>query len=208
MKKHNLILFLFVFVCCTTRLKNREKAMSDSFMKTEVFSKKTMDSLGMYSSQFTTGVPNQKFFDSLGIFHLIEEIKWTIYCINIDDTCEWKPQYVNFGKTYVSSLPLIPDDYSIQGDTVSLIFHYYVNDSIICDYNVVYNFNSIIDGVSINIKTKKQLGYLGSFGSFTVEGSRNRYVNPLQPEVIQFIKSNKNLLHPWLREEAKKRGIL
>lgn len=175
MKTYILIWFLFPFVSCTTRINNRE-AISDSLIKTEVANKEWMDSLGMYSTQYITGMPNQMFFDSLAISNLVEEFKWAIYCINIDDTCKWKPDFVSFGKTYVSSLTLIPDDYYIQGDTVSLIFHYYFNDSLRCDYNTVYNFNAIVDGVALDIKTKKQLGYLGSSGIVIEEGSRNRYV--------------------------------
>lgn len=41
-----------------------------------------------------------------------------------------------------------------------------------------------------------------------IEECNYREVKPLQPEVIKYIKENKNKLDPWFRKEAIKRGVI
>lgn len=150
----------------------------------------------------------EKIVDSLGLSEMISESRWALYCIHIDDTCAWKPTYRSLGKTYLSSLPLRLDFAFVRGDTVEVLYDFYYNDSLKCDYNSVSNFVEITDGVGINHKTKKQLYYLKGDGMFIQEGERSRYANPVQPEVKAFILANRDRLHPWLRDEAVRRGII
>jgi hypothetical protein len=67
---------------------------------------------------------------------------------------------------------------------------------------------SISDGVQVRISDEKILGLIRGEGVVWEKGPRSRYENPLQPEVIAYIKTNKDKLNSWFREEAKRRGII
>ena len=43
---------------------------------------------------------------------------------------------------------------------------------------------------------------------FNPNNCKFREEKPLQPEVIKYIRQNKNKLDPWFRKEAIKRGVI
>jgi hypothetical protein len=67
----------------------------------------------------------------------------------------------------------------------------------------------LVTGVGFDTTTKKKIYMVSSNVTITHKGNpQSRYENPLQPEVIAYIKNNKDKLNPWFREEAKRRKII
>lgn len=149
------------------------------------------------------------FLDSLHLLQLNDTAKWFLYALQCDDSSK-------SGRAKLSKeLPKMPLgfmqlnlNYAVkQKDTLSLLYNFLYDDSTIVEKTTLHN--SLIEGVQYDIKKNKLIGYILGEGVYSQGGDpTSRYENPLQPEVIAFIKNNKDKLNPWFREEAKRRKIV
>jgi hypothetical protein len=63
-------------------------------------------------------------------------------------------------------------------------------------------------GVGFDVKTRKKIYIISSNTTITYKGdSKSRYENPMQPEVIKYIKENWYKLNECFRELAEQKGI-
>ena len=145
---------------------------------------------------------------------LYTNAKWVLYCICCDKKCILSEEIQPIRDTTVEygMLNLKLQKINYLNDTTEFIMDFYYNDTIKCDVNTIYHFTSIPSGLafkgnstkiiySTNYTTVPRMSYLDSDSSF-------RAVKPLQPEVISYIKNNKDKLNPWFREEAKRRKVI
>ncbi len=148
--------------------------------------------------------------DSLNLQGLYDKAKWALYCIYSDDTCKVKKQFsVMPGKTF-GTLDLRFSELRQQKDTIEMDFYFYVNDTIRYDISTMKSNKRLASGVGYKKGSDSIVFYISqtTMRYFWEKGATSRYENPLQPEVIDYIKSNKDSLNHWFREEAKRKGII
>ncbi len=147
--------------------------------------------------------------DSLHLLQFNDTSKWFLYAIQCDDSS--KSGRVRDRK----ELPKIPLGFiklnlnyvAIQNDTLSLLYNFLYDDSTIIEKST--SNRPIIRGMQFNTKSNQIIGFIIGHAILNQNGnSANRYENPLKPEVISFIKSNKGKLNIWFRDEAKRRKII
>lgn len=152
---------------------------------------------------------NVQLLDSLNLLKFNDTAKWMMYAIQCDDSS-------NFGRTR-EKIPLakIPLGFlnlnlsyvRVEGDTLSLLYSFLVDDSIRVELSTAQK--PIINGIMFNIKADTAIGYIIGEAILSQWGNpHDRYENSLQPKVIAFIKANKDKLNPWFRKEAKRRKII
>jgi hypothetical protein len=145
----------------------------------------------------------------LNLEALFDKTKWTIYCIYCDDTVKFEKSTGITDIITFASLDLRFDTIHQFNDTTEIILSFYFRDTIKCEFGTVRNLG-LVTGVGF-IKGYDSIYYYTTSSTmrrFWVKGSSSRYTNPLQPEVVEYIKINKEKLHPWFYSEAKKRGLL
>lgn len=184
------ILLLFILVSC-----NEQKPTKTERVKIDYF-----DSIQQYNIQL---------LDSLNLTKFNDTAKWLMYTIQCNDSS-------SFGRTrerkILAKIPLAFLKLNLsymrtEGDTLSLLYNFLVDDSIRVEQTTAKK--SIVDGIMFNTKADTLIGYVIGEAIFSQTGNpHSRYENPLQPEVIVFIKNNKDKLNPWFREEAKRRKII
>lgn len=151
-----------------------------------------------------------KVVDSLGVQALYDKTKWVLYCIYSDDTCLLKKRFsVTAAKTF-GTLDLRFNELRQQKDTIEIDFYFYANDTLRYDMTTMANHKRLATGVGYRKGNDSILFYTSetTMRYFWEKGPTSRYANPLQPEVIAYIKNNKDKLNPWFKEEAKRKGIL
>jgi hypothetical protein len=157
-----------------------------------------------------------KIVDSLGAQKYYDDAKWKISCIYCDDTVTYQISRsmkedtdLKTNLTY-GMIPVKCEWVNFRSnDTLEMSFLHYLNDSTYSSYRYLKGFESI-KGIAYSILGDSILYYLGPLGRQTIEcGSPcpARSINPLQPEVIAYIKKNRDKLDPWFRVEAVKRGV-
>ena len=136
-----------------------------------------------------------------------DKVKWALYCIYCDDTCRFvKDSGIKDSVTF-ASLDLRFDRVLQFSDTTEIYFYFY-KDSIKCNLVVIDN-NEIAIGAGFK-KGNDNISYYISpttMRYFWENGPHSRYENPLQPEVINYIKNNKGKLNKWFLNEVKRKGI-
>lgn len=148
--------------------------------------------------------------DSLGFQALYDKTKWTLYCIYSDDTCLVKNNFpVTEGKTF-GSLDLKFEELRQQNDTIEFSFCFYINDTLRYDITTMKNPKRLATGIGYRKGNDSILFYISetTMRYFWEKGLNSRYANPLQPEVIAYIRKNKESLNPWFKEEATRKGFL
>ncbi len=151
---------------------------------------------------------------TLGKEELYNNLKWNLYCISCD-----KEVYI-FKDTSIEAIP------NKTYGMVTIVFDRlrYINDSEMhITFNHVYNgsekgchyfYNRGYYGAVFNTTNNDSLMYYYSCGRLKmvlcnpITGYCPREVQPLQEDVIKFIKENKDKLSLWFRTEAIKRGVL
>lgn len=141
---------------------------------------------------------------------LYDQGKWLIYCIHCDEYCKFYKKLNILDTPQFGTLDLRFNKIENFNDTTELSFYFYYKDSIMCDVNTVYNYGELTSGVAFKGNKDSAIYYLSetTMHRFSEKGLTSRYENPLQMEVIAFIKNNKDKLNPWFREEAKRRKII
>jgi hypothetical protein len=145
---------------------------------------------------------NLKLLDSLGLIRYNDSAKWRLYTIHCDDSAlQEDNRYIP-----VSSLNLKLGLVSKENDTLDLLYSFMENDSTTINRELKEKY--ITAGIQFKTSEDKVIAYIHGEGTFTIKGSTSRFQNPMQPEVITYIKKNQDKLNPWFRNEAKRRGIL
>jgi hypothetical protein len=137
--------------------------------------------------------------------------KWMLYCLNCDKQCILSEIVPIKDTTYFGFLDLKFSDIEYLHDTIGIRMGFYYNDTIKCDINTVYHLSHFKTRAFFK-KSPDSLIYFrddsNGFVFINYENSRDREVNPLQPDVINFIKNNKEKLNPWFRGEARRRKVI
>ena len=145
--------------------------------------------------------------DSLQVKDLYDRARWYIYTWHCDEVYLSKRdtlKSVTFGE-----LPLKFNNLTLKHDTVELNFDFideFERYPILP--SMTRNSTQLLSGVAFNMKTREKL-YMVSPGGFStiIKGGANRFENPLQPEVLAYIKSNWNKLDSCFKELAERKEI-
>ncbi|MBZ5856419.1 hypothetical protein [Flavihumibacter profundi] len=144
--------------------------------------------------------------DSLRINDLYDSARWFIYTWHCDQVYKAKEDTltnVTFGE-----LPLRFTNLSIRHDTLELNFDFIDKGKAILS-GMTRDFKQLSTGVGFNIKSKKKIYMLSPNGfSTTIKGGPNRYETPLQPEILEYLESNKLKLDECFKELVKRKGML
>lgn len=143
---------------------------------------------------------NLKLLDSLNLKQYNDSAKWILYTFHCDDTTKQNNEYLP-----LSALPVKLVYMHKTNDTLDLLYSFMKDDSTPISK---YSEENITDGVQFRISDKKLLGLIHGEGVVWQKGPLSRYENPLQPEVMAYIKNNRDKLNSWFREEAKRRRVL
>lgn len=143
---------------------------------------------------------NLKLLDSFNLKQYNDSAKWILYTFHCTDTTKQNNEFIP-----LSALPARLVYISKVNDTLDLLYSFMKNDS--TPINKYYEEN-ITDGIQFRTSDNKLLGLIHGEGVVWEKGPFSRYENPLQPEVITYIKNNKEKLNPWFKEEAKRRKII
>ena len=145
----------------------------------------------------------------LGLEKWYDETKWVMYCIYCDEICKFeKKTGINDSITF-ASLDLKFDKIEQFNDSTEISFYFYFNDTLKIDLTTTRNLG-LVSGTGF-IKGRDSIFFYispGTMHRFWTNDPTSRYKNPLQPDVIEYIKANENKLNPWFREEAKRRGVI
>lgn len=142
------------------------------------------------------------------LLFLNDTAKWYLYNIYCDDTVT--SEIANSStKVFLSNLQLKPAfcGYSQDSTSLDIYYRFFYNDSTPITH-IDTKYHIIVDGVSFDIKTHKLTGFIrGHGGHFIIKGSDSRFINPVQPEVVSFVKQNEDNLNDWYRDALIKHGI-
>lgn len=145
--------------------------------------------------------------DSLNLDDMYDSARWYVFTWHCDEYYKSKrdtSQFIAFGE-----LPLKFRELNLRGDTVDIVFDFidkYENSPILPSMS--RDTKELSTGVGFSMKTKSKL-YMLSISGYTsfIKGGANRYENPLQPEVLKFIRSNWDKLDDCFRSIAEQKGI-
>ncbi len=144
--------------------------------------------------------------DSLQIKDLYDSARWYVYAWYCDEG--YFPKSDTSKSVAFGELPLKFDNLTLKNDTVELSFNFLDNQQSILP-SMTRDNKELSTGVAFNIKTKRKIYMLSPSGfSTTVNGGNNRYENPLQPEVLTYIKNNWSKLDACFKELAQQKGIM
>lgn len=149
----------------------------------------------------------------LGLEHLYDKSKWMLYCMECDAKLKFREETNIHDDITCGMLPLKFDHLEIRNDTIEIDFYFYYKskkvDWKLVDgmptWGTVFKRNS--DSIIMYSARDEYRYFMHSCVDPTVE-CPFRTVNPLQPEVIKYIKENRDKLDPWFRQEAIKRGVI
>jgi hypothetical protein len=148
--------------------------------------------------------------DSLKVNRLIEKMKWIAYCMYCDDTIKFRDS-TNAFKTY-GMMPILLEKVDVRNkDTIEIYFNFYNNDTQLNFQNTFPPIPCYAFLLSISLDSALcEIG--GPEGIYVCHVDRkikkDRFLYPLQPEVIKFIHSHFYKLDPWFREQAIMRRIV
>lgn len=142
--------------------------------------------------------------DSLQLKDLYDSARWYIYALQCDEN--YLPKSDTTKSITFGELPLKFDNLVIRHDTLDMNFSFMDKQEPIL-FSMNRSYKSIIAGVGFNMKTKSKIYMIFPGGNVTYKGGFNRYENPMQPEVIKYVKENWNKLDGCFRELAKSNGI-
>lgn len=148
-----------------------------------------------------------KAVDSLQVKDLYDSARWYIYTWSCDQ--KYLPKSDSSRAVKFGELPLKFKYLTLRRDTLEIIFDF-IDESE--PYPILSSMTrdnkQLVTSVGFNMKDKKRI-YMGTTQWFSVveKGSTTRYENPLQPEVLNYIKGNWNELDSCFRELALQKGI-
>jgi hypothetical protein len=145
--------------------------------------------------------------DSLKVKDFYDSTKWLIYMFYCDKL--YAPKEDTLKKVYFGQLKLNFSDLTIKGDTIQIMLNFIDKNGDVILPSMMKEYQSLITGVGFSKSSKRKIYMESPSGFSTVMkgGTNNRYENPLQPEVLVYIKSNWDKLHPCFRTLAEQKGI-
>lgn len=142
---------------------------------------------------------------SLDIKDLYDSARWYIYTWQGEEIYLPKVdtgRHISFGE-----LPLKFTDVKIKGDTIEINFNFSDHNKPILPSST-RDYKELSTSVAFELKSRRRLYMLSSSGfSTTMMGGINRYENPLQPEVVSYMKFNWNKIDECFRMLAKSKGF-
>jgi len=149
----------------------------------------------------------------LGLQQQYDITRWYMYCILCDREIKFTKETGEKEKISYGLLPLKFDHVEIRKDTVEIDCYFYYKDILI---DGVTTRNYSLWGLVFKGKSNKPIQFstqsTGRYYMAICDGAPKdcqvRELNPLQPEVIKYIKQNKEKLDPWFRKQAQKRGVI
>jgi hypothetical protein len=147
------------------------------------------------------------FLDSNGLGFLNDTAKWHLYTIYCDYLLPKSVEKTS-KNIYLSFLPIKPLYYSKSNDTLEIYYSFIYKNLRIENFPPDSTNYRIVDGIRFNLKTNKIIDFISGPGSFSILGSKSRFVNLLQPEVVTFVKNNLKNIHPWYKNELMKHGVI
>ncbi len=194
MKAVYTITFFFCSVCtitaCNQNTSNAEKVVTKIIDEMR-------DSCFIYPS----------YIDSLKLYNLYDSARWVLFTWHCDLPYSHKKDSIENGKKSFGMLPLIFERSVTKSDTVEFFFNFVDGRDTIMP-PMLKKYVYMKNGVAFSLATGEKL-YLISPNNYTVQekGATTRFENPLQPEVIKYIKENLNRLDPCFRQLVEKKGI-
>lgn len=145
----------------------------------------------------------------LGLEQWYDKTKWALYCIYCDDSVRFQKHTGIHDSITFASLDLKFENVKQFNDTTEINVFFYLRDTIKCDLETTKN-SEVASGAGFKKGSDSIIYYTSTttLSRFWKTGPGSRYENPLQPEVVAYIKSNKQKLSAWFYDEAKKRGII
>lgn len=143
--------------------------------------------------------------DSLHLQDLYDCARWYIYTQYCDVL--YKLTADSLLSRPLGELELKLDHLFIKNDTVKLIFNFIDKGEPILP-SMTRDHKQLATGVGFDIKAKRKIYIMFSNATFTSKGNpASRYENPLQREVIKYIRDNWDKLDDCFRELAEQKGI-
>jgi hypothetical protein len=173
------------------------------FASCQLKEKKNID-LVTYSESCKSCYPAD--IDSLHLQTLYDSARWVIFTWQCD--FPYRPKADTLVNKTFGELLLSFDHLIMKGDTIEFRFKYIDSNKTIGSY-AVRDFIELVTGVGYTSVSHEKI-YVSSPNGFNwhTDDPNSRYINPLQPNVIDYIKRNKAKLNPWFREEAVRRKVI
>jgi len=144
--------------------------------------------------------------DSLHLRALFDSARWSIYTWHCDQS--YLPKSDSSKSIPFGELPLQFDNVRIYNDTVELNF-YFMDGSQKILSGMTRDFKELSTGAGFSLNTKRKI-YMNSPNGFSIvqKGGKNRFEQPLQPEVVAFIQNHWDKLDGCFRMLAVEKGIV
>lgn len=184
MKNYLIIIAVMLFSCNSNQQNTKQK-------KNEI----AKDRCFVYPSEI----------DSLHVQDLYDSARWYIYTRYCDEL--YKPKRDTLLSKSFGELELKFDNLTNKNDTLALIFNFMDNGQPILS-SMMRDNRQLATGVGFDVKSREKFYIISSNVTITYKNNpTSRYENPMQPEVIKYIKENWGKLNDCFRELAKRKGI-
>lgn len=157
--------------------------------------------------------------ENLSLQKQYDNSKWNLYCIFcdrlIDPVKKVSGNYVavpNEKKMTYGQLDLCFDEVRIKNDTIEIMFFFIFEGEKVTQFNVntLPYEGAVFIGDNKNVSMYKTSGDMEYIWVHCPDKNDcpDRHVNPLQPEVIRYIKQNETKINSWFRMSAVEKGVL
>ena len=123
----------------------------------------------------------------------------SIYIISDEQNCDF---------TY-GELDLEYKKAEISKEYISYFFAFNVED--VCEVDRYKTRHFVNEAITVKLSNDSVCAIAeegNQLATWSGDNPQERLFNPLQPEVIEYIKKNKGKINPWFREEAIRRGVI
>jgi hypothetical protein len=143
-----------------------------------------------------------KIVDSLNLTDLYDNARWFIYTWHCD--MAYLPKADSLRTRTFGELELKFNHVSYRNDTVDIDFYFIDNGETILTGST-RDTRELATGVSFDLASRRKLAMFSHSNYwFQASGEKNRYVNPLQPQVISYIEKKWTTINSCFRELAKR----
>ena len=148
------------------------------------------------------------YLESNGLLSLSDTAKWWFYNLFCDDTIPLSSKA--YGKRrYLGSLDLytLVGGWNFDSSRIDIICAFVADDTIKLS-EIPTKYGIMPSGVTFDARSKKVVGVISGLGSyFTGSGVKSRFENLLQPDLLSFVRQNKDSLNGWYLEALKRHGV-
>lgn len=203
--------FILIFLCLGLNACNSKQGSGSTEKKVYTNKNDSVNkNIAIKEIPFTTTLYSLNTVDSLSFLHLYSKAKWYLYCFNCDK--ELAKTY----KTFDSSCRnrtlgefALKFDYAILSDSLITFYFKYIFDK--CTVDTQSQIGFYANSLTIKIINDSVYSFADSRTQVatTFGGNPNsRLNNPLQREVISYIKTHSNTIDIWFKKEAVLRGVI